>query len=214
MASEEVLKALESLHKELERLEPAIKHIEAAQQVTEMAKSIPNKHIEFLQKTIENDINHKNELKNEFSSRASEIHEESRNLQKITLEIQQSVKEEQEALRTIKDAVQDFYQRIEKVNFPDRLDKVDATVAGIMVATQSLQGRLDNIERNISDRLKSLQDYQNESRSITKSSLEEIEANLQTKIAQSSKRQRAYFITSLVLFILLLTAALLARLKT
>jgi len=211
MASEEVLKALESLHKDLERLEPAIRHVEAAQQVTEMAKSIPARHFEYLQEARTNDINHKNELKNELSNYALEIHEESRSLQKTTLDIQQSVKMEQEALAKVKDAIQDFHQRIEKINFPDRLDKVNATIAGIMAAIQSLHSRLDIIERNIGDKIKSLIDYQTETRTIIKSSLESTETNLQTKILNSQKKQKNYFIITITLVLVIIAMMLVTK---
>ncbi len=67
MLSQEVLTALESLHREIERLEPAIKHVETAQQVTQTVKAIPQKHLEFLQEVKGNDAKHKDELKNLFA---------------------------------------------------------------------------------------------------------------------------------------------------
>jgi hypothetical protein len=39
--------------------------------------------------------------------------------------------------------VQSFYERVEKINFPERLNKLDANVAGIMTAIESVQSRLD-----------------------------------------------------------------------
>lgn len=162
MASQQVISALESLHRELEKLEPAIKHVETAQQVTEIVKVIPQKHIELLKEVKANDANHKDELKGIFIKELAVITEENKKLVETTTEIQKQVKEEQVALGKLKDMVQAFHERVERINFPERLDKVDANVAGIMAAVQSVQSRLDNLERNIIDRLKDAGERQKE----------------------------------------------------
>jgi len=164
MASKEVLNALEKLHQELEKLEPAIKHVEAAEQVTKIVKAIPQKHIELLKEVKDNDAKYKGELKDLFTKEITGITEENKKLAKNTREIQQQVKAEQESLSNLKDKVQAFHESIEGINFPEKLDKLDANVAGIMAAIQSVQSRLDIIERNITDRLKDLSDYQKETR--------------------------------------------------
>lgn len=48
--------------------------------------------------------------------------------------------------------------KLEKVDFPTRLDKLDATVAGINQATQNLQARLERVESNIKDDLRDLKE--------------------------------------------------------
>lgn len=181
MASQEVITALESLHREIEKLEPAIKHVETAQQVTQTVKAIPQKHVELLTEVKNNDAKHKEELKNIFAKELSGFTEENKKLQKTTTEIQQQVKLEQEALAKLKETVQSFHERVEKINFPERLDKLDANVAGIMAAIQSVQSRLDGLERNISDRLRDIQDYQKETR-----------VALQSAADASSKRQQKF----------------------
>jgi chromosome segregation ATPase len=192
MASQEVITALESLHREIEKLEPAIKHVETAQQVTQMVKAIPQKHVELLTEVKNNDAKHKEELKNLFAKELSGFTEENKKLQKTTTEIQQQVKLEQEALGKLKETVQSFYERVEKINFPERLDKLDANVAGIMAAIQSVQSRLDGLERNISDRLRDIQDYQKETRAVLQSSLEQTKTALQTAADAASKKQQTF----------------------
>ncbi|MBM3243193.1 hypothetical protein FJZ31_43590 [Candidatus Poribacteria bacterium] len=41
--------------------------------------------------------------------------------------------------------------KIDRIDFHSRLDKLDATVSGINVAIQNIQGRFDTLERNIKD---------------------------------------------------------------
>lgn len=44
-------------------------------------------------------------------------------------------------------------ERLDKVDFPSRLDKVDATVSALGVELQNIQGRLDGVERSLKDDL-------------------------------------------------------------
>ncbi len=207
MASQEVLTALESLHREIEKLEPAIKHVETAQQVTQIVKAIPQKHVELLQEVKSNDAKHKDELKNLFAKELSGFTEENKKLQKTTTEIQQQVKLEQEALAKLKETVHSFHERVEKINFPERLDKLDANVAGIMAAIQSVQSRLDGLERNISDRLRDMQDYQKETRTALQSGLEQTKTALQTAVDTAAKKQQTltYITWALVVVAIIIT---------
>jgi prefoldin subunit 5 len=43
---------------------------------------------------------------------------------------------------------------IHDLNLPVRMDKLDANIAGILSAIQNVQGRIESVERNISDKLK------------------------------------------------------------
>lgn len=192
MASQEVLTALEKLHREIEKLEPAIKHVEAAQLVTQTVKAIPQKHVELLQEVKSNDAKHKEELKTLFAKELSGFTEENKKLQKSTTEIQQQVKLEQDALAKLKETVQSFHERVEKINFPERLDKLDSNVAGIMAAIQSVQSRLDGLERNIADRLRDMQDYQKETRATLQSGLEQSKTTLQTAVDAAAKKQQTF----------------------
>ena len=200
MASKDVITALETLHREIEKLEPAIKHVESAQKVTQTVKEIPQKHVELLNEIKSNDAKHKDDLKNLFALELSSVVKENKKLQETTSEIQQQVKLEQEALAKLKETVQSFHERVEKVNFPERLDKLDANVAGIMAAIQSVQSRLDGLERNINDRLRIIQDYQKEKFTILQSEMKESTTSLRTTIESAIRKQRilAYITWALV----------------
>jgi len=181
MASQQVISALESLHHELEKLEPAIKHVETARQVTEIVKVIPQKHVELLKEVKANDANHKDELKNLFTKELAAITEENKKLTKTTSEILQNSKTEQDALSKLRHEVKRFHERVANINFPERLDKLDANIAGIMAAIQSVQGRLDNLEHNITDRLKDAAERQKEAQTA-----------LQQAIVAAAKKQQLF----------------------
>jgi len=187
MASQQVITALESLHKELEKLEPAIKHVETAVEVTRIVKEIPQKHINLLAEIKSDDVRHKGELKEIFTKDLSSIADENRKLEKTTSEIQKQVKLEQDALAALKDKVQAFHDRVERINFPERLDKVDANVAGIMAAVQSIQSRMDTVERNLSDRLKEMRSEFKEAQNSINSSLKQSFSEIANRQLESQK---------------------------
>lgn len=206
MASQEVLIALESLHREIEKLEPAIKHVETAQQVTQTVKAIPQKHVELLQEVKSNDAKHKEELKALFAKELSGFTEENKKLQKTTTEIQQQVKLEQEALTKLKEKVQSFYERVEKINFPERLDKVDTNIFGITDSIKSIQMNLNNVERNITNKLHEIKDFQIETKNLLNQTLLESTSKLTATI---SKQQSQFYITWFLILIAVLTVLIL-----
>jgi hypothetical protein len=84
---------------------------------------------------------------------------------------------------TIDDAISDLEENTDKIaketaksvydlNIPTRLDKLDANIAGIMAAIQATQSRMDNVERNLSDKIRDLLDKQKEEFSSIKSIME------------------------------------------
>jgi hypothetical protein len=185
MASNEVLKALEALRKELDKLEPAIKHVETAQQVTETVKNIPQKHIDLINEVKESDSKHKGELKELFTKELEMITVENKKITDSNVEIQKLIKTDLEIIGKLKETVSLFLDRVDKVNFPERLDKMDATISGIMAAVQSIQGRLDIVERNITDRLKDSADFQKEMKSSLQTSLDNSTKDLKFSIEQN-----------------------------
>lgn len=175
MASQEVLSALEILHNELNKIAPAIKLVEKAQELTQVVSRIPQKHLDLLNAVKEDDAKHKASLTQLFTSQMESLTEEHHALQRVTNDIQNQIKDEQAALNGLKERIQAFYERVEKINFPERLDKIDANIAGIMAATQAVQSRLDTIERNITERLRDMQESQKESRNSLQMGLEVVQ---------------------------------------
>jgi t-SNARE complex subunit (syntaxin) len=98
MASQQVITALETLHRELEKLEPAIKHIETAQLVTETVKQIPGKHVELMEEIRKRDSRHKDELVKSFNTEAKLLTQENKTVVKATKDLQALVKLEIEEL--------------------------------------------------------------------------------------------------------------------
>ena len=66
------------------------------------------------------------------------------------------------------DQLEKLTKNLDNVDFPSRLDKIDATVAGINQGVMNLQGKLDNTERDIRDQIKELSKSVNEANKVQK----------------------------------------------
>jgi hypothetical protein len=175
MASKEVLTALETLHREIEKLEPAIKHVEMAQQVTQTLKAIPQKNADLLQDIKINDTKHKNDLKNLFVTDLTSLSDENKKLQKTTTEIQLQVKLELEALGKLKETVQSFHERVERINFPEKFNNLDTNLSAMMAEIQSAKIQFDILKQDIYSQLRDIQESQNETRVALERRLKQIE---------------------------------------
>ena len=94
---------------------------------------------------------------------------------------------------------------MEKIKFPERLDKLDTTIAGIMSAVQSIQYRLDIVERNLSDKLRDMYDYQKETKKSLQIKLDQYQADIKTFIDISFKKQQSltYVTWSLIIVLII-----------
>lgn len=90
----------------------------------------------------------------------------------VSKRIQESYKEIEKNTKQIS---ADSAKSISDLNLPIRIDKLDANIAGILTAIQNLQGRLDLVERNFSDKLKDSIDKQ-------ESALSELSKNVNSQI--------------------------------
>ena len=123
-------------------------------------------------------------------------------MQEITSEIQQQILLEQESLTKLKETIQSFHDRIEKINFPERLDKLDANLAGIMSAVQAIQGRLDIVERNLSDKIRDMIEYQKETRGILQNGFEQNKLIFQSIVENAAKKQQTFTYITWVLVVI------------
>jgi hypothetical protein len=160
MASEKVLQSLEALHRELDKLSPAIEHVHTAQKIAETVKDIPSKHLELIKSVKKTDEDFKTDLSEQLKKEASKITVEVNHIIQSFKDTQGMLKAEIIDLDKLKKTIKDFHVEIMRINFPERLDKIDANVAGIMSAVQAIQGRLDIVERNLNDRITDNTDFQ------------------------------------------------------
>lgn len=192
MASEKVIQSLEALHKELDKLSPAIEHVKTAQRISETVKDIPTKYLELLESVKESDQTFKKELQEQLKTEADKVTAEVNKIIQSLKDTLTSLNNEIIDLEKLKKTINDFHVEIVRINFPERLDKIDANISGIMAAVQAVQSRLDSLERNITDRLKDSSDFQKEMKTAIQTSLEQ---NKAANEAIAKKQQTNTYIT-------------------
>ena len=116
------------------------------------------------------------------------------------------VRDIKEAFRALRQNAEQLSQDqkafIEKLNLPLKFEKLENSVSGIMAAIQSVQSRLDSIERNITDRLKDQLEWQ-----------KEVLANIKTSAENAAKRQRMFTYITWILIGIAITASIIMKTK-
>lgn len=198
MASEKVLQSLEALHRELDKLSPAIEHVHTAQKIAETVKDIPSKHLELIKSVKKTDEDYKNDLTEQLKKEAGKITVEVNQIIQSFKDTQGLLKGEIIDLEKLKKTIKDFHVEIMRINFPERLDKMDANIAGIMAAVQAVQSRLDSLERNITDRLKDNADFQKDMKTAIQN---ELDKATKTQEIYNKKQQTNTYITWAIIIV-------------
>lgn len=76
------------------------------------------------------------------------------------------------------------------LNLPVRIDKLDANIAGILSAIQNVQGRIESVERNISDKLKEAAEKQAISIAKFQEKIKQSISTVQTEMFSYAKKQQ------------------------
>jgi hypothetical protein len=104
----------------------------------------------------------------------------SKNLETSITELQKNTK--QIATETAKTIID--------LNLPVRMDKLDANIAGILSAIQNVQGRIESVERNISDKLKEAAEKQAISFATFQEIINKSILSIQKEISTNAKKQQ------------------------
>ena len=163
---------------------------DATNNSSDTIKTIKTEHaagIESLQKASEKLVSTYKDLTTELQT----------TLKKQGDEVTAEIADKSGVLAAASDRVNAYQEVVEKIDFPTRLDKLDVTVAGIMAATQTTQGRVDNLERSIIEKFGALL-AQNEK---TKEAL-------LSKLDTANKSARTLLIVFVVLSVLLIAAVI------
>jgi chromosome segregation ATPase len=158
MASEQVITALESLHRELDKLKPAVESIETAKsivdQITQAVKTIPQKHLDLLKEVKASDVKHKTELTNLFTKELTELTGENKKLSETTAKVQQQIREEQESQVKLQVAIDIFHKKVEQTNFPEKFEQLDFSVGKAIKTVQDLHDKINDVEKFIDNQQK------------------------------------------------------------
>lgn len=149
MPSQQVIEKLEKLQTELETVSIAVKHINEAARVAEIAagilKEIPALLSEL--KTVEE--RHREDLKKDLKEKIDVIE---RQLQSLLTEIKDKTIQLKQVIVEIKElekSITDYLTELGKINFPERLDKIDNQISSISIGVGNLQTSIQRSQEKI-----------------------------------------------------------------
>jgi hypothetical protein len=165
------------------------------EQKTKLVDSLTKEHSKQISANTESLNTHATELRAAIASYQSSVIELQNALKKDAFTTHDGVKAETAQVTDMRTRISAHQEAIEKIDFPTRLEKLDATVSGIMAATQTTQGRVDNLERATSEKLTALT-----------SAMEKQQTELMAAIAKANKSTRTLLFVSIVLSVIVLAA--------
>jgi uncharacterized phage infection (PIP) family protein YhgE len=185
---------LEKLKTELNKLEPAVKHLQKADEnATALIATLTNihkeftKHLQNIEKSL-TDANdkHQKQLTKEIQDSTKRISDAAEQLSKSNSAFEKQIKTFLSGYEGLASAATKLIEKIDKVDFPSRLEKLDATVSSINQGLQNTQSRIGDLERNIKD------DIQAKSKELI-SKVEATENSLKQKLDNSEKNAATQF---------------------
>jgi len=149
MASQQVIEKLEKLQSELDTVSNAIKHIDEASIVAKSASDILKKIPDLLDELKLGEEKHRNDLKEHLKEK---IHEIERQLQLLLIELIDKAKQLNQVIdetNKLEKSISEYFYEIKKINFPDRLDKIDNQISSINIGLGNLQTSIQRSQEKI-----------------------------------------------------------------
>lgn len=170
MPSQQVIDKLKNLQTELETVSEAVKHIDEAAKVaksaTDILKNIPGLLIEL--KSIE-EIHRKN-LQKDFKEKIDSIEKQLEIMMTDLKDKTNMLSHLIEDTKKLEKSITDYFAELRKINFPERLDKIDNQISSINIGLGNLQTSIqltqektekgfDETTQNLSNGISSTKDY-------------------------------------------------------
>jgi len=152
---------LEKLKVELNKLEPAVKHLQKADEnaaalisaVSTIHKEY-SKHLQAIEKLlVDSNKDHHKQISKDIQDSTTKLNDLGEKITKSFKSVEKEVKDLLDEYKFLSSETEKLVNKIDKIDFPTRLDKLDSTVGSINQGLQNTQQRLGDIERNIKDDL-------------------------------------------------------------
>lgn len=152
---------LEKLKVELNKLEPAVRHLQKADEnATALFSAVStiqkeySKHLQAIEKLlVDSNKDHHKQISKDIQDSTTKLNDLGEKITKSFKSVEKEVKDLLDEYKFLSSETEKLVNKIDKVDFPTRLDKLDATVSSINQGLQNTQQRLGDIERNIKDDL-------------------------------------------------------------
>jgi hypothetical protein len=145
MASQQVIEKLEKLQSELDTVSFAVKHIDEAAKVAKTTSDILKKIPELLAELKSVEENHRKDLQKDHKEKIDAIEKQLTELIEKAQQLSQIIDE----TKKLEKSISDYFQEIKKINFPDRLDKIDNQISSINIGVGNLQTAIQNTQMKI-----------------------------------------------------------------
>jgi chromosome segregation ATPase len=149
MPTQPVIERLKELQTELETVSAAVKHIDEASKVAETAAKILKKLPELISDLKDLEENHRQELLKVHKEKIEDLEKELLSLlaqlKKMSMQLTQLVDE----TKKLEKSISDYLSEIKRINFPERLDKIDNQISAINIGVGNLQSAIQSTQTKI-----------------------------------------------------------------
>jgi chromosome segregation ATPase len=149
MPSQQVIEKLEKLQTELETVSVAIKHIEDASNVAKTAADILKKIPELLAELKSVEEKHRKDLQKDLIEKIDAIEKQ---LQSLLTELKDKAKQLSQVIeetKKLEKSITDYLADLRKINFPERLDKIDNQISSINMGVGNLHTTIKRLQEKI-----------------------------------------------------------------
>lgn len=192
--SQDIHTHLEKLKSELNKLEPAVKHLQQADEnATALISAVSTIHKEYsmhlqaIEKLlVDSNKDHHKQISKDILDSTNKLNDLGEKITKSFKSVEKEVKDLLDEYKFLSSETEKLVTKIDKVDFPTRLDKLDSTVSSINQSLQNTQTRIGDLERNIKD------DIQAKAKDVI-SKVDSTDSNLKQRIENFEKVTASQF---------------------
>lgn len=200
MPTQTVIEKLKDLQNELETVAAAVKHIDDASKVAKTASEMLKKLPELINDLKALEEKHRQELLKVHKDKIDVLEKQ---LQSLLTELKEKSKQLNQLIdetKKLEKAISDYYSEIKRINFSERLDKIDNQISSINIGVGNVQTAIQNTQTKV-DGVQSL--VNSLSQAIDKK-LSDLENRVVTENAMLKKELKTNKIIQLIGFGLIL----------
>jgi len=149
MPTQTVIDKLKDLQSELETVAAAVKHIDDASKVAKTASEILKKLPELINDLKALEEKHRQELLDVHKDKIDVLEKQ---LQSLLIELKEKSKQLNQLIdetQKLEKTISDYYSEIRRINFPERLDKIDNQISSINIGVGNLQTAIQNTQTKV-----------------------------------------------------------------
>lgn len=152
----QVLEDLKQLQQELEKLSSAVSYIDRASEVAKTSEEINDRFLEFSSDISELEKEHREKLIEQHDNHISDFSTKVNDFLKENNKQKEVLSKLMGELNELEKSITEYYLRIEEINFPQRLDKIDNQISSIHLGIGNLQSSVQFFQTKMDEITKEL----------------------------------------------------------